>query len=102
MIASGRLVGQQRLLKFYEDIDNIRSVYYIINIRVIFILKKKRSLSKMGKSFRNEYDDDDSSRGGKKSYKNSKRHKVKDYLRRIDVDAFDEEEFEKFANDDNE
>ena len=55
----------------------------------------------MGKSFRNEYDDD-SSRGGKKSYKNSKRHKVKDYLRRIDVDAFDEEEFEKFANDDNE
>jgi len=56
----------------------------------------------MGKSFRNEYDDDDSSRGGKKSYKNSKRHKVKDYLRRIDVDAFDEEEFEKFANDDNE
>ena len=101
MIASGRLVGQQRLLKFYEDIDNIHSVYYIINIRVIFILKKKRSLSKMGKSFRNEYDDD-SSRGGKKSYKNSKRHKVKDYLRRIDVDAFDEEEFEKFANDDNE
>lgn len=102
MIASGRLVGQQRLLKFYEDIDNIRSVYYIINIRVVFILKKKRSLSKMGKSFRNEYEDGDIGNGGKKSYKNNKRQKVKNYLRRIDVDAFDEEEFEKFVNNDNE
>jgi len=56
----------------------------------------------MGKSFRNEYEDGDIGNGGKKSYKNNKRQKVKNYLRRIDVDAFDEEEFEKFVNNDNE
>jgi len=56
----------------------------------------------MSKSFRDSYDGDGNEMKKINKSNKIKRQRVKDYLRRIDVDDFDEEEFENFTNDGNE